>query len=140
MEAKNDLKKIDQAVQQAIGYAETINKSSKYTIKIVVGVAGEEDNGYLISIKYLKNNAWIALQSKGYSLTSIPSKKEVELALEADDATTSVTIPSSSEFIDAALELSNILRFAKIEAPLRPKVIGAIVLAMYQGKIDTTQD
>ncbi len=137
IEAKNDIKKIGDAVEQAIGYANEINKNKKYNIKIIVGVAGEEDNGYLIEVKYLKNNLWVALESQGYQLTSIPSKRETELALEIDDATTTVSVPSSSEFIDAALELSNILRFAKIEAPLRPKVIGAIVLAMYQGKINT---
>jgi len=58
------------------------------------------------------------------------------LAFAADDGTTSVTVPSSAEFIDAAIELSKILRYAKIEAPLRPKVIGAITLGMYQGEID----
>lgn len=139
IEAKNDIKKIDSATAQAIGYANEINKTKKYSIKMVVGVAGEEDNGYLVEVKYLKKNSWIALKSQGYQLTSIPSKREIELALEADDATTSVSVPSSSEFIDAALEVSNILRLAKIEAPLRPKVIGAIVLAMYQGKINTTE-
>lgn len=139
IEAKNDIKKIGDAVEQAIGYADEINKTKKYNIKIVVGVAGEEDNGYLIEVKFLKNGSWVALESQGHQLTSIPSRRETELALEADDATTFVSVPSSSEFIDAALELSNILRLAKIEAPLRPKVIGAIVLAMYQGKIDTTE-
>lgn len=57
-----------------------------------------------------------------------------------DVSTTSVTVPSSSEFIEAAIELSKILRLAKIEAPLRPKVIGAIALAMYQGEIDITTE
>lgn len=139
IEAKNDIKKIEDSVSQAIGYANAINKTKKYKIKVIVGVAGEEDNGYLIEVKYLKNKVWVSLESQGHQLTSIPSKKEVELALEADDATTNVSVPSSSEFIDGALELSTILRIAKIEAPLRPKVIGAIVLAMYQGKIDTTE-
>ena len=138
IEAKNDIKKINEAIEQAIGYASTINKTNKYSIKIIVGVAGEEDNGYLIEVRYLKEGKWQDLASKGYALTSIPSKKEVELALEADNGTTNVSVPSSLEFIDAALEVSKILRLAKIEAPLRPKVIGAIVLAMYQGQIDTS--
>ena len=80
------------------------------------------------------------LTSKSYALTTIPSKREVELALEADDATTTVTVPTSSEFIDAAVELSSILRQAKVEAPLRPKVIGAIVLALYQGDVTIGND
>ncbi len=84
------------------------------------------------------NGNWKPLISYGYEITTIPSKQEIELALQADDASTVVTIPSSAEFIDAAIEISRIFRLAKIEAPLRPKVVGAIVLALYQGEIETS--
>lgn len=136
IEAKNETKKIDEAINQAIGYCETINRTKKYNIKIAVGVAGEEDNGFFVKVKYLQGESWKELKSNGYEISTIPSKKEVELALIADDGTTNVSVPSSAEFIDAAIELSKILRYAKIEAPLRPKVIGAITLAIYQGEID----
>ncbi|GAB3724532.1 N-6 DNA methylase [Flavobacterium koreense] len=138
IEAKNEAKKIDDAINQAIGYCETINSTKKFNIKIAVGVAGEEDNGFFVKVKYLQGNTWKELKSNGYEISTIPSKKEIELAISADDGTTNVSVPSSAEFIDAAIELSKILRYAKIEAPLRPKVIGAIALGMYQGEIDTT--
>jgi type I restriction enzyme M protein len=138
IEAKNEAKKIDEAINQAIGYCETINGTNKYNVKIAVGVAGEEDNGFFVKVKYLQGTTWKELKSNGYEISTIPSKREVELAINANDGTTSVTVPSSSEFIEAAIELSKILRLAKIEAPLRPKVIGAIALAMYQGEIDIT--
>ena len=138
IEAKNEAKKIDEAIEQAIGYCNQINSTKKYNTKIAVGVAGEEDNGFFVKVKYLQGNVWKELKANGYEISTIPSKKEIELAINADDGTTSVTVPSSSEFIDAAIELSKILRLAKIEAPLRPKVIGAIVLAIYQGEIDIT--
>jgi type I restriction enzyme M protein len=138
IEAKNEIAKIDLALQQAMEYAEKINRHSSDTIRIIVGVAGEEDFGFSVVVRFLKNGVWKPLTSLGYELTTIPSKQEVELALAADNATTSVTVPNSAEFIDAAIELSAILRLAKIEAPLRPKVIGAIVLALYQGEIKTT--
>jgi type I restriction-modification system DNA methylase subunit len=137
IEAKNEVAKIEQAVQQAIDYAEKINSGSPHRIRIVVGVAGEEDLGFSVVVRFLHNGDWKPLTSLGYEITTIPSKQEIELALEAGNATTSVTVPSSAEFIDAAIELSGILRLAKIEAPLRPKVIGAIVLALYQGEIDS---
>jgi len=139
IEAKNDIKKIDQAVSEAIEYAEKINATKKFTIKIIAGVAGEEDNGYNVKVRYLKGDKWKPLISNGFEITTIPSKQEIELALKADDATTIVTVPSSAEFIDAAIELSTILRLAKIEAPMRPKVIGAIVVALYQSDIDTSR-
>jgi type I restriction-modification system DNA methylase subunit len=138
IEAKNEAKKIDEAIEQAIGYCNTINSTNRYKIKIAVGVAGEEDNGFFVKVMYLQGEVWKELKSNGYEISAIPSKKEIELAIVADDGTTNVTVPSNAEFVDAAIELSKILRFAKIEAPLRPKVIGAIALGMYQGEIDTT--
>lgn len=49
-------------------------------------------------------------------------------------------IPSQAEFADAAIEISRILRDAKVEAPLRPKVIGAVILAMVAGEIQHGPD
>ena len=138
IEAKNEVRKIKQAMQEAIQYAETINRTNRYNIRLAVGVAGEDDNGYQVAVKFLTDTGWKSLKSYGYELTTIPSVRETELAVQANDATTIVSIPSSSEFIDTAVEVSSILRNAKIEAPLRPKVIGAIITALYQGEIDFT--
>ena len=135
IEAKNDFKKIHEAITEAIEYANIINSNSRYSVKIAVGVAGEDDNGYQVEVKYLNKDQWQSLKSFGYELTTIPSPREVELALVANDATTSISHPSIAEYIDSAIELSSILRSAKIEAPLRPKVLGAIITALYQGKI-----
>lgn len=140
VETKNELSKIDQAIAEACDYAQQINNAGKYRIPIAVGVAGEDDHGYSVCVRFLKNGAWTALTSNGYEISSLPSKREVDLAVIADDATTTVTVPSASEFIDAAIELSQILRLAKVEAPLRPRVIGSIVLALYQGDPETASD
>jgi type I restriction enzyme M protein len=140
VEAKNERDKAETALNEAIEYAEATNATGKYCIKIAVGAAGEEDCGFTVYTRYLRKGKWLPLTSKGFEITTIPSKAEVELALEADDATTSVSVPSSAEFIDAAIELSVLLRKAKVEAPLRPKVIGAIVLAMYHTEIDSHPD
>jgi type I restriction enzyme M protein len=138
IEAKNSADKIQQAIDEAIEYAETINKESPYTVKLAIGAAGEENHGFVVEVRYLKGSEWKPLLARGYEITTIPSKREAETSLVANDATTSVDVPSVSEFIDAAIELSKILRAARVEAPLRPKVIGALTLAMYQGTIDTT--
>lgn len=140
IEAKNTSDKIQQAIDEAIGYAETINANSHYTIKFAVGVAGEESHGFSVEVRYLKGNEWKPLLSRGYEITTVPTRREIDVALVADDATTEVEVPDVSEFIDAAIDLSRVLRTARVEAPLRPKVIGALALAMYQGDIDTSED
>lgn len=137
VEAKNHVNRIDDAIQEATDYADKLNATGKYEVKIAVGAAGEEDTGFMVEVRFRSASDWVPLVSNGFPLTTIPSIRETELALAAGDGTTFVSVPASHEFIDAAIEISSILRAAKVEAPLRPKVIGAIVLAMYQGVIDT---
>lgn len=140
IEAKNTSEKIQQAIDEAVGYANTINANSPYTVKFAVGAAGEENHGFAVEVRYLKGNEWKPLLSRGYEITTIPTRREIDVALAADDATTEVDVPDVAEFIDAAIELSRILRTARVEAPLRPKVIGALALAMYQGDIDISEE
>lgn len=141
IETKNEFKKYKEAIDDAIYYCNRINISNHYKIKIAIGVAGEEENGYIVIVRFLKNGKWVPLTSKGNPITAIISKQECIDALSSDDGTTEVTIPSFAEFIDAAIEVSNILRTAKIETTLRPKVVGAITTALYHGEINiATQD
>lgn len=138
IEAKNEAGKIDTAIQEACDYADIISKAKKYDVRIAIGAAGEEDQGFEVEVRYRgRSGKWIPLKSKGATLTAIPSAHEILVALDANDGTTEVTIPDQSEFIDAAIELSGVLRMAKVEAPLRPKVIGALVAAMYEGRVET---
>jgi type I restriction enzyme M protein len=136
VEAKNESGKLEQAVAEAIDYADEINAAGHHRIVVAVGAAGTDDTGFDVAVRFLAGQGWVPLKSLGYELTAFPSHTEVELAIAADDGTTTVTVPEQSEFVDAAIELSAILRSAKVEAPLRPKVIGAIVMAMYEGDID----
>lgn len=140
IETKNNFRKIDEAIKQAIGYCEDISRSGHYHLKIAIGVAGDDSTGCIVKIMYNKNGCWSELQSKGNPLTAIVTKEECRQALANDDFNTDVTIPAQSEFIDAAIEVSNILRTAKIETPLRPKVIGTFAMALYQGEINPDSD
>ena len=42
---------IDDAVKQAVGYAEKINKNSSYHVSLVVGAAGEETHGFVVEVE-----------------------------------------------------------------------------------------
>ena len=137
VEAKNEAGKIAVAVQEAKDYAELINGMGRFHLSIAVGAAGEEDTGFVVEVCFLTPSGWVPLQSKGAEITTFPSHREVELAIQAGSGSTDVSVPESSDFIDAAIHLSSILRACRIEAFLRPRVIGALVLAMYQGAIDT---
>ncbi len=136
VEAKNEIGKIDDAVSEAVEYAEAINSHGTYSISIATGVAGEEDNGYLFRTLFFDGNTWVPLQAHGFELTGFPSVGEVNTALATHNGITELTVPQLSEYISAAISLSSILRSAKIEPSLRPKVLGAVITALYQGEIE----
>lgn len=139
VEAKNEKNKIDEAISEAIEYAEIINNHGKYCVCIAVGVAGEEDNGYTFITKFYDGKNWCDLSARGFVLTSFPSIAEVDNAILTNNGTTEVSIPNVYDYITTAIDLSSILRSAKIEPSLRPKVLGAVITAMYQGEIDLTE-
>jgi len=136
VEAKNECKKIERALTEAIEYADAINNHGVYSVNIAVGVAGEEDNGYLFQTAIFQDGNWVPLTSRGFGLTSFPSVGEIETAFLTQNGTTEVTVPNVADYITTAVELSAVLRSAKIEPSLRPKVLGAVITALYQGEID----
>lgn len=136
IETKNDFKKYNSAIDEAIEYCEIINSTQRYNVHIAIGVAGEDKSGYIVKIKYLKDGIWTLLTSRDNEVTALLSKTECANAIQADNSTLTVEIPSSGEFIDAAIEMSKVLRQAKIEPSLRPKVVGAVTTALYKGEID----
>lgn len=140
IETKNEYSKYRDAINEAVEYCDIINSTNRYNIKIAIGVAGEDTNGYIVKVKFLKDGVWDVLTSRGNEVTAILSKTECIDAITADNSTLNITIPTSAEFIDAAIEMSKVLRLAKIEPSLRPKVVGAVTTALYQGEIDVLSD
>lgn len=140
IETKNDYKKYNLAIDEAVEYANLINKTGRYTIKFAIGVAGDDERGFVVKVRFQKDNVWEDLKSKDFVVTALLSKDECRKALEADNYTMQVDIPSSAAFVNAAIELSNVLRKAKVEPPLRPKVIGSVTAALYYGNIDYSND
>ncbi|MCX6343992.1 MAG: N-6 DNA methylase [Armatimonadetes bacterium] len=131
IETKNEFSKIHEAISEAINYAEKI--SQVYPIALVVGIAGTPDTAVQARTRYRIGTNWTELTSNGHELTQIPTPEEFEIARQNDNATTDVRLPAEAEFYEAAIAISRMLRTAKIEEMVRPKVIGAIILALYQG-------
>lgn len=140
IECKNEFEKLEDASKEAIEYANSINRVKGFNVHVAVGVAGTPDKFVQTRCYYLRGTSWVPLTSHGYTLTQLPTCSEVEIAVANDDGTTDVQLPDEREFFDAAIAISRILRDAKIEEPARPKVIGAIVLALYHGEFSHKPD
>lgn len=132
-EATNEAARSGTAIEEAIRYAESINAAQKYSVTLAAGASGSEEHGFIVHARVRSSTGeWVPLLAGGCELTTLPSRAEAESACTAGDGTTRVEMPAHAEFIDAAIEMSRILRSAKVEPVHRPKVLGALVLAMYQ--------
>ena len=140
IECKNDWQDIDQAVKEAREYADAINSVRHHNARLAIGVAGTPDKRVQVRCDYRNGRGWIPLVSHDYPLTQLPMPVEVQTALDNNNGTTDVQLPDEREFFAAAINISRVLRVAKIEPPDRPKIIGAIILALYQGNFSFSPD
>lgn len=131
IETKSSFEDIDIAVNEAQDYSDSIR--NRYPVRVCVGIAGTPDTSIQIRVRYRTPAGWVPLMSHGYQLTQIPTPEELRTAIQNNNGTTDVRLPSEAEFYEAAIAISRMLRTAKIEEPIRPKVLGAIILALYQG-------
>jgi type I restriction enzyme M protein len=133
IECKADASQLDQAVKEAKEYAETMSGASGYDVRFATGIAGTPDKRVITKTAFRVNGHWAPLSAHDFPLTQLPTPAEVERALVRLDGTTDVQLPDEREFFDAAIQISNLLRLAKIEESKRPIVMGAIILALWQG-------
>lgn len=144
IESKRDKDMIDQALDEAKNqYAEKINKSKKIKCVLISGVAGNDTDWYIVRNQYLKNNKWEdVLLEKGKIKNILLSKKQAKYILENDKPEWS-EFPDLPEekYIDAALEINEILHNAWINKNKRARFIAGLVLAMSDNsKIDLRED
>ena len=133
IECKSDTNRLNKALKEASGYAEAMSAVPGFNVRLAVGVAGSPDRRIYTRTRFRHNGTWKDLESFGFPLTQLPTPLEAEVAIERSDGTTDVQLPDEREFFDAAINISNILRLAKIEESKRPVVIGSVVLALWQG-------
>lgn len=134
IECKSDWRDLDKATREAQEYAEAINSVRGHDVRLAIGVAGTPDARVQIRAFFKRGNRWVPLTSHDYPLTQLPTPAEAETALANNNGTTDVQLPDEREFFSAAIAISRLLRLAKIEEAVRPKVIGAIILALYHGE------
>lgn len=138
IETKNEFEKLNDAFNDAKKYAMAIDNI--HPIKIAVGIAGTPDTAIQTRVMYRIGEEWCSLTSNSYQLTQIPTPEEFATALDNDDGTTDVRLPSEDEFYETAISISRMFRTAKIEENIRPKIVGAIILALYQGDFSMNPD
>ena len=136
IEAKASRTQIEQALSEAeYDYAKVINKSKHIKSPIISGVAGNEDEGYLVKSKILINGKYKSIISNGKELTSLVSPT-ISQYLIANNTHEIKELPIDEKFfLETAEKINVILHNGAIPATERGKVMSSLILSL----VDDTQ-
>lgn len=131
IEAKNEHKKLAQAVSEAVAYAEKINRSKNIKALFVSGVAGNEIDSYLIETHYLVDGVFKPIKINDKKMSALISPDIAKTVLS--DGPNIEDIPVDETFFLAkAEEINRILHLGAINKNLRAKVMAALLLALVE--------
>lgn len=131
VEAKNTLEKIDFAFQEAVDYAKSINTSSLIRASIVTGVAGNDDDGYLVKTAFLGLNGKVyPVEYNNKPITGFLSPNQACQLVENKTHILNELVTDESILLNIAEQINEELHKASINKDLRATVMSSVLLSM----------
>ena len=130
VEAKSSRQQLDTAISEAEGYARDITQKSAVEAVLATGVAGNDDEGYLITSRYLDQEAYKDITNNGEALTGLLSP-EVASRILSENTSDLEDLPINEEvFLTTAEAVNRELHLGAINSNERARVIAALLLAL----------
>ncbi|EFD92499.1 MAG: N-6 DNA methylase [Candidatus Parvarchaeum acidophilus ARMAN-5] len=131
IEAKRDVSEINKALKEAReDYAKKVNQSDKVNVLIISGVAGDDEDGYVIRSEYFLNNRFLPITINGKEITSLPSPQIIKLIIDRNNPKYSRCPINEELFLKTAEDINEILHAGGIEKDSRAKVVSALLLSL----------
>ncbi len=141
IEAKNQRKKLDQAIDEAKEYAEAINKEDTVEAVLISGVAGNDADKYLVQNEFLDNGIFKEVKINSEPTSALLSRDIVERLLERESADIQDFPIDEEYFLSKAESINQILHDGAINKSRRAKVMSALLLSLIDGsKLDLDAD
>lgn len=129
IEAKREHRQLDQALEEAEGYARRINKSRNFKVKFISGVAGNAVDSYLIATKYLVGDSFVPITLNEKAITSLLSVELAKKVLEEGAEMADVPVDETF-FLGKAEKINTILHLGAINKNQRARVMAALLLSL----------
>lgn len=131
IEAKGTHGHLDDAFSEAVGYAKDINKSSLVKARLVTGVAGNDDDGYLVSTSFIRADGRIeSVKYNGRKITGFLSPDQARYLVANDSPELNELVTDEALLLSIAEEINEELHKASINKDLRATVMSAVLLSM----------
>lgn len=130
IEAKASRQQLDAAIGEAEDYSRDINQKSAVEAVLATGVAGNDDEGYLITSRYLEQGKFRDITNNGESLTGL-LPPDIASRILSENTANLQDLPINEEvFLTTAEAVNRELHLGAINRNERARVISALLLAL----------
>lgn len=131
VEAKATHAQIDVAYDEAIDYARQINKSTLVKAQIVTGVAGNDEDGYLVKTGFINASGKVSrVNYNGKHITGLLSPSQARYLIDGDTNELNELVTDEIVLMSIAEQINEELHKASINKDLRATVMSSVLLAM----------
>ena len=119
-----------QALDQAHGYAAKLSARDRYDVPLVSGVAGNNDDGFIVSTEILLDGTWTPVTINGLQATGFLSPDDCARLFDGDGPNIADPPIDDRRFVLTAERINEILDAGTIQAHDRAKVVSALLLSV----------
>ncbi|WP_321323419.1 HsdM family class I SAM-dependent methyltransferase [Thiomicrorhabdus sp.] len=130
IEAKGDVSEIEKAFKEAKDYAKLINNSEHVNALIVSGVAGNDDDGYLVKSAFYVNGQFRTINYHGKEITSLVSPALAKDLIDRQSNQIEELKIDEAQLLKIAEEINEVLHLGSINKDERASVMATLLLAL----------
>lgn len=131
IEAKATHEQLDDAFREAADYARSINKSKAIKARIISGVAGNDEDGYLVHTAYIHDDGKIShIKYNNKKITGLLSVEQARHLVNHNTSDLNELVTDEIVLLSIAEKINEELHKASINKDLRATVMSSVLLAM----------
>ena len=130
IEAKRSHGQANEALKEAQDYAAKLNEGALRKVRIVSGVAGNDDDGYIVRSQLLIDETWHNVSINGIATTGLLSPDECQKLLDREQPNLDDPPINEILFVTTAERINEILHEGAVNPNERAKVVSALLLSM----------
>lgn len=130
IEAKPKPEQIDKAYTEAMEYANEINKSNIISAPFISGVAGNDEDGYIVKSGFYEDGVFKTINYHSKDITSLLSKELSKEVLKNGTSNIPDLVVPEYRMLQVAEQINEVLHTGSIFKDERASVISALLLSM----------
>lgn len=131
IESKRTHGELRKALREAEQYADRINKDKTAKALFVSGVAGNDEDSYLVENRYWDGQDYVTITANGIPLTALLSPIVIEEVLEQGPDLQDVPLDTGL-FLSKAELINEVLHAGAVNKNARAKVMASVLLAILE--------